>query len=80
MSIGAINAAVFSLFEKGEEADAVKKMENIYLTYPPTDFWSYWPFYFLETFWKKSFLDSTGLHDIIDSELGNKPFNRGFSW
>lgn len=80
VSIGAINAALFSLYGPGEEAEAVKRLEEIYLKYPPTTFWSYWPYYFMETFWKKSFLDSSGLHNILETELAAEPFKRGFSW
>ena len=54
VSIGALNAGIFSIFEFGKEKEAVDFLIDFYMSNLPQDNWSYWPSIFFEPFYKKS--------------------------
>ena len=80
VSVGAINASILALYPPGQEKDAVKELEELYFKYKPQDYWSFWPHYIIEPFYKQSFVDNSDLMDIIDERLGERPYQRKFSW
>lgn len=75
--MGAINAAFISLYPKGEEKEAVKNLEDMWLTHKAQDLWKEWPYMsIVEGMWKSSFLDNSPLYELIDSLTKNKTFHR----
>lgn len=52
VSVGTINASFLALYPKGQEKDAIKELEDLYLRYRPQDYWSFWPHYIIEPFYK----------------------------
>lgn len=74
VSVGAINASILALYPPGEEKEAIKELEEMYFKYQPQDYWSFWPHYVLEPFYKQSFVDNSDLAKIIDERLGERPY------
>jgi len=77
VSVGAINTAYFSIFDFGQEKEAVKSMEAMYLTNAPL--FEFWPTYVFEPFWKDSIIDPSQLYDKLHVLLNNKPYKRKIS-
>jgi hypothetical protein len=71
---------VFALHAKGEEKAAIAELEQMYLTYLPQDFWTFWPHKLLSPFYHSSFVDNTKMVNMLDVLLTDKPFKRKFSW
>lgn len=77
VSIGAMNAALLSFFEKGDEAAAIIELERVWTTYLAQDFWDWWPVWNIAAgLWESSFLDTQPLYDFLDTETKNKTFRR----
>lgn len=57
VSVGAINASVLAMYPPGKEREAVKELEEFYFKYPIANYWNFWPWFIVEPFYKKSFLD-----------------------
>lgn len=77
VSIGAINAAIVSIHEPGDEKAAVVELEELWRTHLPQDFWTTWPYVnFLGGLYYASFLDSTPIHNEIKNHLEGRPFKR----
>jgi len=79
VSIGAINASMFSLFDYGDEKSAVDLLLSLYKDNLPQDFWDFWPTYFIEPFWKQSFVDPSKMAEILTKLIGDKTFKRKIS-
>ena len=80
VSIGAINAANISLFEKGDEKSAVKHLEKLYFSYSTSDFYTFWPTVVFEPLWKSAMTDNTGMCNMLDEVLGKRHFKRPLSF
>lgn len=62
VSVGSMNGAMYSVYDYGEEKEAIEKMLEIWTTLLPQDFWDYWPYVnVLGVLYYQSFLDSTKL-------------------
>jgi predicted acylesterase/phospholipase RssA len=60
VSIGAINAGLFSLWKRGYEKYAVKYLEDVWSNNAIADFWENWPYLgFVEGLWRQSVLDNS---------------------
>jgi len=57
VSIGGLNAATLALFPPGKEKEAIAEMEDLFINHGANEHWSYWPYYVIEPFYKKSFVD-----------------------
>jgi len=77
VSIGALNAAFLSVFDKGQEKEAVDFMENVWNTTSPSDLYTWWPYVNIAAgIWRSSFLDSTPLHNRVRGYIEGKTFKR----
>lgn len=80
VSIGGINAAVFSTFERGDEKAAIDRLEKLWLSTPVKDFWSWWPTLGpLEGLWRQSFLDNTKMKDKIHEIMSGVEIHRNLT-
>lgn len=77
VSIGSLNAAVLSTFEKGDEKNAVEYLRNLWRDGKSEDMWQNWPYVSIASgFWKNSLLDSSPMHKTVQRWLGNKTLHR----
>ena len=74
VSIGAVNASLFSLFEKGDERNAVRTMLSLWDGHEASEFFEFINNWLIEGFRQSSLADNAKLKDIIREILGNKPF------
>lgn len=66
VSVGAINSAFLSMFELGNEKYSIKKLTDLWLNINSSNIYKNWfPFGKLQGLWKKSFFDSSPLHNLI---------------
>ena len=80
VSIGGINSAIFSLYEKGNEKEAVKNMYDLWLNNPVTTLWSNWPVLGpIEGLWKQSLLNNENMAKLIQDQVKDKKFERAIS-
>ena len=79
VSIGAINAAAFALYDFGREREAVDAMKKIYTEHDMHELWEYWPGVIFPPLWEKSFVNNKGLGEIIGAFFGDKPWKRKVS-
>ena len=79
VSIGAINASAFSLYDYGREREAINDIKKIYTEHDMTELWEAWPAVIFEPLWKKSFVKNDGLRNIIAEFFGDRPFKRKLS-
>lgn len=77
VSIGSLNTALFSTFEKGNEAEAVAYLEDIWTNTDSQDLWNWWPYLNIAGgLWYRSFLDSSPLHVKAANWLANRSLKR----
>ena len=78
VSIGAINASLFSTYDIGDEKRAVEDMRKYYDGRSSDDAYKIYknPF---SWFQKDSITDNTGFREQVNLALGDKPFKRKFS-
>lgn len=77
VSVGAVNAALISLYPKGQERQAVADLEDLWSQYLPQDLWKQWPNLGpLEGLYHPSFLDATPFHQEIARKMKGKKFVR----
>ena len=75
VSIGAINAAIFSSFKRGHEVEGINKLLELWNTYSVESLWSTWEtFGWLAMLWKPSLVDNTQLIDAIKSTMVGRTF------
>ena len=80
VSIGSINAAVFSTFERGDEKSAIDELEKLWLSIPVKDFWYWWPTLGpLEAIWRPSLLDNHKMKDKIHEIMKNQKLYRNLT-
>jgi len=80
VSIGSINAAVFSTFERGDEKSAIDELEKLWLSLPVKEFWDWWPTLGpLEALWRPSFLDNHKMKDKIHEIMKNQKLYRNLT-
>ena len=74
VSIGAINAALFSIYKRGDEKEAIQNLLNLWQTKSVIDFWRPWEtFSYLAMLWKPSLVDNTKMiNAMIDEMVGRK--------
>jgi predicted acylesterase/phospholipase RssA len=77
VSVGAINAAYFAIYDFGEEKAAVERMESLYLK--NEEIFEFWPTVIFEPFWKDSMISPAKLLNRLTEELNNKPYKRKIS-
>lgn len=80
VSAGSFNAAVFSLYDYGQEKEAVAELKSTYFDSLPQDKWEYWPTFILEPFWKNSIIDFSKGRDYLHKLLADRPFKKKVSW
>ena len=74
VSIGAINASIFSTFPPGQEKEAAAKVNNMYETYTSSDLFSFYSPMLLAPFKHNSLANLDPLHDVLNSLLEERPF------
>ena len=79
VSVGAINTAIFAMYPPGSEKDAVKEMEDLFIDHPASDYWNFWPYYVIEPFYKKSFIDVSRFNALVYEKLKGRPWLRKVS-
>lgn len=82
VSIGAMNCAFIASTPKGHEAEAIKLMERLWLSYPAKEMWGNWPIFgLLASLWKPSFLETTKFKDMMNKFIDANPeFYRAISF
>lgn len=76
-SIGAVNAAVLGMFEKGDEIAAYKMLKEEWENTNTSNIFREWPTWGpLAAFWKPSFFDNTPSHTRLDSKLKDHPLKK----
>lgn len=79
VSVGALNTGILSIFDYGQEKEAVAFLERLYTENLVQDFWSFWPTVVFEPFWKTSFVDVTNFRKILHEMIDGKPIKRKIS-
>lgn len=79
VSVGALNTGIMSIFEYGQEEDAVNFLESFYKDYLVQDFWEFWRLAIIEPFYKTSFVDVSKFHEIIHNIYDGKTLKRKIS-
>jgi len=70
VSVGAINAAFLSMYKSGEELDAILHLSEMWSKLDNSKIYKRWfPFGRWHAIWKKSFFDSSPLHDLLKSGI-----------
>ena len=64
------------MFDYGQETEAIRFLEELYLSRLPQDFFEFWPTYIFEPLWKMSIVDNTGMVDMIDNLFRDIPWKR----
>jgi predicted acylesterase/phospholipase RssA len=54
-------------------------MEDLFLNHPATNFWSFWPYYVIEPFYKKSFVDFSKFTTFLHEKMKGRPWVRKVS-
>jgi len=66
VSIGAINASIFSVYPPGEEKAAAKAIASVYENYSSSDLFTFYKPIILAPFKHNSLADLKGLHHVLD--------------
>ena len=66
VSIGAMNGATLSLYEKGDEKAAVDKLLEVWHNIETEKVWESWGYFIIAGLWQPSFLNSKPLHDMVE--------------
>jgi NTE family protein len=77
VSVGAINASYFAIYDFGKEKEAVAKMEEMYIQ--NEDNFEFWPTVIFEPFWKDSIISPEKLLHKLERELNGNPYKRKVS-
>ena len=77
VSIGALNAAMFATFERGQEREAIEAMEHLWRTTAVMDLWDNWPtFGPLAVFYKQSMFDNSKMRRMVHEVMEGTWFKR----
>lgn len=79
VSIGAINASIFSTFPRGHEQEAVDKITELYTTYTTADLFSFYTPMILAPFKHNSMADFSPCMEVLRKTLADRPFQRKVS-
>lgn len=70
VSVGAINCAFLSMFSAGEESSSIEQLTAWWMNINNSKIYKRWePFGRLHSLWKKSFYDSSPLHELVNGCL-----------
>lgn len=70
VSVGAINCAFLSMFKTGEEIQSIKLLSEMWSDLNTSKIYKrHYPFGKWHAIWKKSFFDSTPLHNLLNKHL-----------
>lgn len=70
VSVGAINCSFLSQFSSGEQVTSIEKMYELWCQLDNSKIYKRWfPFGRWHAIWKKSFFDSSPLHDLIKTQI-----------
>ena len=77
VSIGALNGALLSSFDRGDEAEAIKTLVKLWQSYGITDLWDTWPIFgYFAMIWKQSVLDNQKLLEMVKKEMNGRSFKK----
>ena len=79
VSIGALNASIFSLFEPGDEKSAIETMRSLYDGRDSKEFFKFRNWSYIKAFTENSLADNGSLKHIFADVLADKPFKRNLS-
>lgn len=79
VSVGALNTAMFSLFDKGEEREAVEFMEGNYRGKGSDQLFKIKDYAFFKAFTTDSIADNTPIREMLETVLEGKDFKRKLS-
>jgi NTE family protein len=66
VSVGAINVAYLAMFKSGQEIESVRQLADMWSTLDNSKIYKRWfPFGRWHAIWKKSFFDSSPLHNLL---------------
>ena len=70
VSVGAINVAFLSMYKIGQEIDSILRLSTLWDELNNSKIYKrWWPFGRWHAIWKKSFFDSTPLHELLKTHL-----------
>lgn len=70
VSVGAINVAHLAMYPEGQERESVKTMSELWGKLNNTTIYKrWWPFGRWHSMWKKSFFDSSPLHEFLTANI-----------
>ena len=70
VSVGAINASFLAMFKRGEEKLAIRNLTDLWLGLNNASIYKRWfPFGGLHSIWKRSFFDSSPLHNLLRKHI-----------
>lgn len=70
VSVGAINSAFLSMFSSGQEVESIERLVVLWSQLDNSKVYKRWfPFGRFHSMWKKSFFDSSPLHDFLKKEI-----------
>lgn len=70
VSVGAINVAFLAMYKSGQELESSLKLADMWSQLDNSKIYKRWfPFGRWHAIWKKSFFDSSPLHDLLKSEI-----------
>lgn len=70
VSVGAINSAYLAMFKHGEEKKSIESLQEMWLKINSSSIYQrHFPFGRWHALWKKSFYDSTPLHNLIKNNI-----------
>jgi len=77
ISVGALNAAFLSTYEKGDEREAFKAIKQVWLENPIKTFWENWPIFgVVDSLWKPSLFDNSAMKHFVASTLNPRAIKR----
>jgi len=79
VSIGAINASIFSTFPRGSERQASAMISSLYEDYTSEDLFSFYSPLIFAPFQHNSIADFQPCFEVLKKLLGDRPFERKLS-
>ena len=79
VSVGSINGSLIALSAKGEELSVAAELEQLWgLMKGRASVWQHWTASFLQSINESSFLDSQPLKEMLERNIRDRKFHRGF--
>lgn len=79
VSIGAVNASIFSLYDKGNEKEAARFLHELWSGRSTSEFFHFRDWWPIKAFSESSVADNGPFRDILDGIFGTKHFKRKLS-